>query len=177
MGKQTIAKAKRSKQSRSKLLIVTAAAILAVAFATRASAQQVSTVSVQTTTPSQYKAATGGITDIDAPATVYLTVSGWTLNASGIDRVDAYAWDAGGHAHSLGSVGGNKLTSRQDVKAAFPDYGTLNSGYTLTVNTTKLPAGNYALAVAWIGTDGSVQWATKNITNGDIPPIRLCSRI
>ncbi|MFT9056638.1 MAG: hypothetical protein ABF449_08425 [Ethanoligenens sp.] len=171
MGKQTIAKAKRSKQSRSRLLIVIAAAILAVAFATGASAQQVSTVSVQTTTSSQYKAATGGITDIDAPAagataSQSLTVSGWALNPSGIDRVDVWTWDTNNHAYGLGSVAATSLTARQDVKAAFPDYGTLNSGYTLTVNTTKLPTGNYTLAVAGIGTDGSVQWATKNITIG-----------
>lgn len=115
----------------------------------------------------------GAITNIDFPQQTVcygkITVSGWALNASGINRVDVYAWDSSGKAHSLGSIASSALTARPDVKNAFPNYQTLNSGYNLTVNTSTLTPGTYTLAVAGIGNDGTVQWANRTITVGAAP--------
>ena len=117
-------------------------------------------------------------TCIDAPANnAYVTgqnftISGWALNSSGIQRVDIYAYDHSSTPHKLGSVLAKGMTSRADVAGAFPAYGTLNSGYNLSVSTSGLPAGTYNLAVAGIGNDGSVQWASRPITVG--PPPQTC---
>lgn len=115
----------------------------------------------------------GAITDIDSPQQTAcygtITVSGWALNPSGINRVDVYAWDSNGKAHNLGSIASSALTARPDVKNAFPNYQTLNSGYSLTVNTKTLTSGTYTLAVAGIGNNGTVQWATRTITVGTAP--------
>ncbi|MFT9055284.1 MAG: Ig-like domain-containing protein, partial [Ethanoligenens sp.] len=111
------------------------------------------------------------LTDIDAPAnganvTGTINVSGWALNASGIDRVDIYAYDSNGQAHSLGSVASKDLTNRGDVAQVFANAGYANinhSGYTLLVDTTQLASGTYTLAVAGIGNNSVVQWATQSI--------------
>ena len=165
-------KAKKVKELRSKMLVIAVAAILAVASgAVSASAAPVTT-SVQTAASVRYKAATGGITDLDTPATTYtgtIPVYGWVLNASGINRVDLYALDSSGHYHGLGSVDGSKLTARQDVQNVFPAYGTLNSGYSLTANVSTLAPGSYTLCVAGIGKDGSVNWASTPINIGPGP--------
>ncbi|MFT8888978.1 MAG: hypothetical protein ABF904_09195 [Ethanoligenens sp.] len=164
-------KSKKTKVTRAKTVCIAIAAVLSVAAISPvvyASTVPVST-SVSSASSVRYKVAAGGITDIDSPngaVSGTMTVSGWALNASGISRVDMYAWDSNGTPHSLGSVAANALTARADVKAAFPDYGALNSGYSLTVDTTSLKAGTYTLAVAGIGKDGTVQWATKGITIG-----------
>ncbi|MFT8888730.1 MAG: bacterial Ig-like domain-containing protein [Ethanoligenens sp.] len=111
------------------------------------------------------------LTDIDFPsdsATVNgtMNISGWALNGSGINRVDVYAFDSNGKPHSLGSVAGKDLTDRTDVAKAFANDGYENinsSGYSLSVDTTKLSGGTYTLAVAGIGNNGVVQWETKAI--------------
>ncbi|MFT9076344.1 hypothetical protein [Ethanoligenens sp.] len=168
-------KSKKSKGTHTKLAIVTAAAILAVAISSTGIvyAQAVPIQPIITASGVQrLQSVSGGITDIDAPNSAVsgtMTVSGWALNASGISRVDMYAFDSAGSAHWLGSVSANALTARPDVKAAFPDYSTLNSGYSLSVDTTSFKAGTYTLGVAGIGKDGTVQWTTKTITIGPAP--------
>ncbi|MFT9077312.1 hypothetical protein [Ethanoligenens sp.] len=170
-------KSRKSKRTHAKLTIVTAAAILVVAtssvgivYAQASPAQPIITAAgVQ-----RLQSAVGGITDIDTPAanasvSGTISIAGWALNATGIDRVDVYAWDASGHAHSLGSVDGSKLAVRQDVENALPSFGTLDSGYSLSANVSALPAGAYLLSVAGIGTDGSVNWASTPINIGPGP--------
>ncbi|ADU27954.1 Ig-like domain-containing protein [Ethanoligenens harbinense] len=172
MNKQATTKAKKVKELRSKMLVIAMAAILTVAGgAVSASAAPVTT-SVQTAASVRYKAATGGITDLDTPATTYtgtIPVYGWVLNASGINRVDVYALDSTGHYHGIGSVDGSKLTARQDVQNVFPAYGTLNSGYSLTANVSTLAPGSYTLCVAGIGKDGSVNWSSVPVSVGPEP--------
>ncbi|MFT9075971.1 Ig-like domain-containing protein [Ethanoligenens sp.] len=176
MKKQTTDKSK-VKETRAKRLIVTVAAILAVTtssvgivYAQAAPIQPIITAAgVQ-----RLQSVSGGITDIDTPtagtsASGKVNITGWALNAAGIDRVDIYAWDASGHAHGLGSVPGSALAARQDVENALPGFDTLNSGYSLSVDTTKLPAGQYTIAVAGIGKDGSVNWASTPISIGPAP--------
>ncbi|MFT9055285.1 MAG: glucosaminidase domain-containing protein, partial [Ethanoligenens sp.] len=127
---------------------------------------------VQWATKSIYVATPNPLTTIDAPSnganvTGTINVSGWALNASGIDRVDIYAYDSNGQAHSLGSVASKDLTSRTDVAQVFANAGYANinhSGYTLSVDTTQLSSGTYTLAVAGIGNNSVVQWATEAIT-------------
>ena len=126
---------------------------------------QWATETIKVTTPQP-------LTDIDSPAngsTVSGTihVAGWALNVSGINRVDVYAWDSNGKPHSLGSVASKDLTDRGDVAKAFANngYGNINnSGYSLSVDTTQLSNSTYTLAVAGIGNNGVVQWATKTVT-------------
>ncbi|MFT9057337.1 MAG: Ig-like domain-containing protein [Ethanoligenens sp.] len=125
--------------------------------------------SVQWNTRPFNAAKLNSLTTIDTPSAGSavggsLSVSGWALNNAGIGRVDVYAYDSNGNLHSLGSVSSNQLAARPDVQTAFPQYDTLNSGYALTVNTTQLVPGTYMLAVAGIGKDGTVQWATKTVT-------------
>lgn len=114
------------------------------------------------------------LTDIDTPSdgtsvNGTISIAGWALNHSGINRVDMYAFDSKGTPHFLGSVSAAEMTARADVQQVYPAYGTINSGYRLTAQTNTLAAGTYTLAVAGIGNDGDVQWATKSITVGPAP--------
>ncbi|ADU27894.1 peptidase C1A papain [Ethanoligenens harbinense YUAN-3] len=102
-----------------------------------------------------------------------VTISGWALNHSGIQRVDVYAYDQSHTPHKLGSILSDNMTNRSDVAGAFPAYGMLNSGYSLSVSTADLPAGTYNLAVAGIGNDGDVQWASRLITIGPAPQTHI----
>ena len=112
------------------------------------------------------------MTTIDTPAggstltRQTFPVSGWALNGMGVSRVDVYAFDSAGGAHALGSVSAASFTARTDVLAAFPAYGTLKSGYSLTVDAAALTPGTYTIAAAAIGSDGRVQWATRAVTIG-----------
>lgn len=117
------------------------------------------------------------ITDIDSP-TVNSTdagdfmVSGWVLNASGMNRVDVYAQDTNGKMHGLGSVSASSMTNRSDVAKAFAHSGYANinaSGYSLKVSGSALAYGNYVLCVAGIGVDGTVQWSTVPFSTGSAP--------
>lgn len=103
---------------------------------------------------------------IDSPIsgssiTQELTVSGWALNHSGVSRVDIYAFDKNGTAHFLGST--STFNARMDVKSAFPDFGTVDSGFSQKVSVNLLSSGNYTLSVAAIGNDGDIQWMTRSI--------------
>lgn len=115
------------------------------------------------------------LTDVDAPGGYVsgdFAVSGWALNHSGINRVDVYAFDSSGTAHFLGTENSSAFTDRKDVASAFASSGFTNktqSGYSVNVSASSLKAGNYTLAVAGIGNDGSVCWSTRSLTVGDVP--------
>lgn len=102
------------------------------------------------------------LTTIDIPkGTVSgdFTVGGWAVNASGLKRVDIYVDGTRG----LGNV--TKFSARPDVAKVHGDYpGAASSGYSFTVKKGTLKAGKHTINVAGIGKDGTVKWATVNIT-------------
>lgn len=97
----------------------------------------------------------------NATATGDVTVSGWALSHAGISRVDVYLdnniW--------IGST--SDLYARADVNAARNPDGTykngLNSGFSYTIDSSKLTPGVHTIRVAAISKDGSVQWLTTTI--------------
>lgn len=116
------------------------------------------------------------LTTIDVPAdgaslNGTVSIAGWALNHSGISRMDAYLFGSGAPIF-VGSTAGTPLSERKDVETVFANQGYTNiasSGYHISLQTANVPAGTYTLAVAGIGSDGSVQWATKAITIGPSP--------
>jgi N-acetyl-anhydromuramyl-L-alanine amidase AmpD len=107
------------------------------------------------------------ITHVDKPvagATITgdLVIGGWALSSAGMERVDIYADVGTSKQQPLGSV---KCTSaRSDVAKVYPKYtGAGTSGYSLTVPTGTLSAGEHVLGVAGIGKDGKVCWAQVKV--------------
>ena len=108
------------------------------------------------------------ITLIDSPSSSInyynkdINISGWAVNASGVNRVDIYIQ---GERSPRASV--SSLYARPDVNAAVNGNGTyknaINSGFSANIPANSLSAGNYTVAIAAIGNDGSVQWAFKSI--------------
>ncbi|MDP4142890.1 MAG: N-acetylglucosaminidase [Bacillota bacterium] len=94
--------------------------------------------------------------DIDANQVFTKTavINGWTLNYSGIKKVNIYVDDTFNGAAKFG-------IARTDVDKAYPGYsGGKNSGFQYTVNTSKLSNGNHIIKVTAIGKDG----ASKSIS-------------
>lgn len=91
-----------------------------------------------------------------------ITVSGWTVNFSGIERVDVYA-DGNRGLKSL-----KDLSDRPDVTEAINPFGwyknTNRSGFSYVIPQGTLSRGNHAINCAGIGRDGSVMWETKSIS-------------
>nr|WP_308165781.1 Ig-like domain-containing protein [Clostridium algidicarnis] len=85
-----------------------------------------------------------------------LTISGWTLNDSGISKVKVFVDGnyIGDAKHSLG---------RPDVKGAFPKYKyATTSGYSLDYDSSKLSIGKHEVKTESIGNDGSIKVETKS---------------
>ena len=110
------------------------------------------------------------VTTINTPgdgATVSrnLTVQGWALNRAGVGRVDIYLYDSNHDPHFIGSVDGSQLQHTTATQSTYPQYGSNpQCDYTITYNMSQIGTGTYTLAVANIGDDQDVVWATKNIT-------------
>ncbi len=110
------------------------------------------------------------VTTINTPgdgATVSrdLTVEGWALSHAGVGRVDIYLYDSNHDPHFIGSVDGSQLQHTTATQSTYPQYGSNpQCDYTITYNMSQIGTGTYTLAVANIGNDQDVVWATKNIT-------------
>ncbi|MFT8889896.1 MAG: leucine-rich repeat domain-containing protein [Ethanoligenens sp.] len=103
-------------------------------------------------------------------------VSGYVLNASGINRVDVSAVDSKGNSYSLGTVAGSGLTVRADIQKEFANKGYANiakSGYSLPIDFTKLSSGTYTLKVAGVGVNGVVQYAATTVTINTAVPLTV----
>ncbi|MBE6049645.1 MAG: N-acetylmuramoyl-L-alanine amidase [Clostridium sp.] len=103
------------------------------------------------------------VTAIDNPVNNYLeksdtiAVSGWALNASGVNNVNIY-------------VDGNKKVSvkptisRSDVINVYPGYQTSNvCGYQVSVSLGGLVAGAHSILVEVVGIDGTINTVSRNI--------------
>ncbi len=123
----------------------------------------------------------------NATVTGTINITGWALNSSGVSRIDIYAYDSSNVAHYLGTISGtdlsasdssnaphflgsvasSDLSARADVAFAYASVGygsTIDSGWSLSYDTSSLTPGTYTLAVAVIGNNSEVQWVTKTIT-------------
>lgn len=99
---------------------------------------------------------------IDSPSdnsiiTDNFTVSGWSLNYSGVKKIEVYVGD---------KLVGETIPSiaREDVYNAYPQYGIHNSGYELDVDIKTIPPGDNQIEVRQYGNDGYIHHAYKQIT-------------
>ena len=100
-----------------------------------------------------------------------LTVSGWSLNSSGVKKVQLYLDNKYKSDAAIG-------LSRPDVNKAIPGYtGGATSGYNANVNIAALSYGSHTLTVKSIGNDGSVTTNSTGIYK--VPSIskRLTSQV
>ncbi len=85
-----------------------------------------------------------------------LTISGWTLNDSGISKVKVFI-----DGNYIGDAKHN--LSRPDVKRVFPKYKyATDSGYSLDYDSSKLSIGKHEVKIESIGNDGSIKIETKS---------------
>ncbi|MDD3223937.1 MAG: Ig-like domain-containing protein [Clostridium sp.] len=86
-----------------------------------------------------------------------LTVSGWSLNGYGVQKVQVYIDDANATDAAIGEP-------RSDVDKSFPGYlGGSTSGYTANVQIPALSDGTHTLKVVSTGNDGKQAVETVNI--------------
>ena len=85
-----------------------------------------------------------------------LTISGWTLNLSGVKKVNIYIDNKLMSSAQLG-------IERLDVYNIYPKYKDKNSGFRTTIDIKGISDGNKVLKVEQIGNDGSVISSTINI--------------
>lgn len=79
-----------------------------------------------------------------------ISLTGWTLNASGVTSVKVYIDDVFNGNADYGF-------QRPDVNSAYPGYTDgLKSGFKYTIDATKLTMGDHTLRVDSIGNDGKV---------------------
>ena len=108
---------------------------------------------------------------IDSPvensniSTSSFTVSGWTLNYSGVKEVKVY----------VDSVLQGKATlglSRDDVKSIYPQYLNADkSGFKFDVDSYKLAGGTREIMIEQIGNDGSIDKLVRKINIDKLSPI------
>lgn len=100
----------------------------------------------------------------DVTDTGDITVSGWALSCSGMSRVDIYMDDF----KWVGST--NTFYSREDVNAAVNSLKVYKngqySGFSYTIDASRLTVGTHTLYIAAISNNGSVQWTTRTMTVG-----------
>lgn len=93
------------------------------------------------------------------------TVCGWSLNTSGVSKVEAKVDGT--------LVGTATFGVREDVSSAYPQYASTNpnSGFTIncTVNMASFTAGNHTLTVTAYGNDGTTSSSAFNVKK--LPPI------
>lgn len=96
-----------------------------------------------------------------------VTVGGWALNGSGMNRVDVYL-DLGTSRQKGYTTSVNQ--ARPDVKAALDPSGaypgSATSGYSLTIPASDLVTGRHTVNVAAIGSNGTVQWTVRSFSVG-----------
>ncbi|XZH20527.1 N-acetylmuramoyl-L-alanine amidase family protein [Clostridium perfringens] len=86
-----------------------------------------------------------------------LSVTGWSLNASGVKEVQVYL---DGKRMDNAKIG----LERPDVNAAFPGYkGGSNSGFESKVDLSNIPSGIRVLKIISVGNDGSEVVQTREV--------------
>jgi uncharacterized protein YjdB len=96
----------------------------------------------------------GNITTIDTPKTEQkvdgnsVNVAGWTLNPSGVKRIDIIMRGTTIGQAVLGD-------SRPDVAKAYPQYANSKSGYHFNLDTSNLSGGDYTITLKVTGNDGT----------------------
>jgi uncharacterized protein YjdB/GH25 family lysozyme M1 (1,4-beta-N-acetylmuramidase) len=89
-----------------------------------------------------------------------VNILGWTLNDSGNKQVDILV---DGKENGIATLG----LLRTDVASAYPNYGASNSGFSYTLDTSKLDYGNHNITVESTANDGSS--TTQNINIVTVP--------
>jgi len=86
------------------------------------------------------------------------TISGWALNASGINYVNIYL---DGSWKGTAKIG----LSRTDVANAYPGYtGASTSGFSYLLDINTVTAGAHSIKVRAVGNDGIVKESTVNVS-------------
>ncbi len=86
-----------------------------------------------------------------------LSISGWSLNASGNKEVDILVDGKENGTATLGQP-------RPDVTSIYPLYGITNSGFSYNLDTSALSYGNHTITVESIGNDGNSAIQNVNVT-------------
>lgn len=93
-----------------------------------------------------------------------VNVSGWALADDGLAKVEVRSVN---NANALLASTSN-FAARPDVQAAYPQYNTLNSGFSVNADTSNLPAGHNTLRIVFTTKTGRISSKTigikKNIT-------------
>ena len=97
----------------------------------------------------------------------YINVGGWSLDSTGIDKVQVYL-------DNVYKGDANTGVARPDVNKVFPGYsGSANSGYNYALNLSNISNGIHTIAVKSIGKSGkSIQ---KNVQINKTPLPSLAS--
>ena len=86
-----------------------------------------------------------------------LTVSGWSLNGYGVQKVQVYIDNANEKDATIGQA-------RNDVDKAIPGYfGGAASGYSCTLNVSSLTDGVHTIKVVSVGNDGTTTTNSVNV--------------
>jgi len=106
--------------------------------------------------------------NIEAPSisqinTGDIIVSGWAVSHAGISRVDIYLDNYQG-------LGTAQRIDRSDVNSIINAQGgykdALHSGFSYTIDTSRISSGKHIVRTAAISNDGSVQWTAREFTVG-----------
>ncbi|MDD3223929.1 MAG: Ig-like domain-containing protein [Clostridium sp.] len=99
-----------------------------------------------------------------------LTVSGWSLDGYGVQKVQVYV---DGTYKQDATIG----VSRPDVNNVYPGYvGGTTSGYSTNLDISSLSGGVHTITVKSIGNDGQVQSKNVNVNKvtAQTMPARVC---
>lgn len=96
-----------------------------------------------------------------------VTVGGWSVNSSGLDRVEVYANDI-----KVSTI--TSFYDRKDIESAYSNRydNSLQSGYVTTIRSADLKRGNNAIRIISYGKDGSTAESSGYITENK-PDSRL----
>ena len=95
-----------------------------------------------------------------------LSVSGWSLNAIGVSKINIYVDDA---------LKGTTTTNiaRPDVKAVYPAYNNANSGYTANIDISNVSGGNRKIRVEQVAKDGSTYNTEVGVYVNKLAPLQV----
>ena len=93
-----------------------------------------------------------------------ITIKGWALQKTKVKTANIYL-----NGTLVGSTEVN--IKREDVNAAYPQYKDPSSGFQYTIAANTIKPGKYALNIEFIGTDGTKEISTRNITLNKHNPV------
>lgn len=94
-----------------------------------------------------------------------INVAGWSLDASGTNKVQVYVDDAYKGDATIG-------LSRLDVNKAFPGYsGGTNSGYSYTLNLSDVSIGSHTITVKSVGKNGTTIQQSIKFNKNELPSL------